>query len=133
VTLGERRDGRLAEQAVDAREVAKGRHRSIRVPGGEQIVRARVRANNNAKRYFEARPRVLAYVKNHFGSETRRYRPDCIVLVDDGRGPDDPLHLVVEIKGYRREDAKEKKSTVETYWVPACTTSAPTAAGRLPS
>ena len=28
------------------------------------------------------------------------------------------LHLVVEIKGYRREDAKEKKSTMETYWVP---------------
>jgi type III restriction enzyme len=25
---------------------------------------------------------------------------------------------VVEIKGYRREDAKEKKSTMETYWVP---------------
>jgi hypothetical protein len=28
------------------------------------------------------------------------------------------LHLVVEIKGYRREDAKEKKATMETYWVP---------------
>ena len=25
---------------------------------------------------------------------------------------------VVEIKGYRGEDAKEKKSTVDTYWVP---------------
>jgi type III restriction enzyme len=25
---------------------------------------------------------------------------------------------MVEIKGYRREDAKEKKSTMETYWVP---------------
>jgi type III restriction enzyme len=24
----------------------------------------------------------------------------------------------VEIKGYRKEDAKEKKSTMETYWVP---------------
>jgi type III restriction enzyme len=39
------------------------------------------------------------------------------VLVDDGHGPDNPLHLVVEIKGYRREDAKEKKSTMDTYWV----------------
>lgn len=28
------------------------------------------------------------------------------------------MHLIVEIKGYRREDAKEKKSTMETYWVP---------------
>jgi type III restriction enzyme len=41
------------------------------------------------------------------------------VLVDDGHGEDDLMHLVVEIKGYRREDAKEKKSTMETYWVPA--------------
>jgi type III restriction enzyme len=79
-------------------------------------------------RVAEAHPRVLAYVKNHnlhfevpyqFGSETRRYRPDFIVNVEDGHGPDDPLHLVVEIKGYRGEDAKEKKSAMETYWVPA--------------
>ena len=48
----------------------------------------------------------------------RTYIPDFIVLVDDGRGDDDPLHLIVEIKGYRREDAKEKKATMETYWVP---------------
>ena len=40
------------------------------------------------------------------------------MLVDDGHGPDDLLHLIVEIKGYRREDAKEKKSTMDTYWVP---------------
>jgi type III restriction enzyme len=79
-------------------------------------------------RVAEAHPRVTAYVKNHnlglevpyrYGSETRRYLPDFIVLVDDGRGDDDPLHLVVEIKGYRREDAKEKKSTMDTYWVSA--------------
>ena len=78
-------------------------------------------------RVAEAHPRVLAYVKNHslglevpyrYGPETRHYRPDFVVLVDDGRGADDPLHLVVEIKGYRGEDAKEKKSTMETYWVP---------------
>jgi len=78
-------------------------------------------------RVAEAHLRVKAYVKNHslgfeipyrYGSESRVYRPDFIVLVDDGRGDDDPLHLIVEIKGYRREDAKEKKSTMETYWVP---------------
>jgi hypothetical protein len=78
-------------------------------------------------RVAESHPRVKAYVKNHnlgfevpyrFGSENRKYRPDFIVLVNDGHGEDDPLHLVVEIKGYRREDAKEKKSTMETYWVP---------------
>lgn len=83
-------------------------------------------------RIAESHPCVRAYVKNHnlglevpyrYGSQTRTYRPDFIVLVDDGRPPHadgapDWLHLVVEIKGYRREDAKEKKSTMETYWVP---------------
>ena len=72
-------------------------------------------------------PRVRAYVKNHglglevpyrLGGEARTYIPDFIVLVDDGRGEDDPLHLIVEIKGYRGEDAKVKKATMETYWVP---------------
>ena len=33
-------------------------------------------------------------------------------------GDDDLLHLIVEIKGYRGEDAKEKKATMETQWVP---------------
>lgn len=78
-------------------------------------------------RVAESHPRVIAYTKNHnlglevpyrYGSETRHYRPDFVVLIDDGRGSDDPLRLVVEIKGYRREDAKEKKSTTETYWIP---------------
>jgi type III restriction enzyme len=78
-------------------------------------------------RVAESHPKVIAYTKNHnlglevpyrYGSETRKYLPDFVVLVDDGRGPDDPLHLIVEIKGYRREDAKEKKTTMETYWVP---------------
>src|SRR5262249_46586239 len=53
-----------------------------------------------------------------YGSETRKYLPDFIVLVEDGHGPNDLLHLVIEIKGYRGEDAKEKKSTMDTYWVP---------------
>ncbi len=78
-------------------------------------------------RVAEAHPKVRAYIKNHnlglevpyrYGSETRRYVPDFIVLIDDGRGDKDLLHLIVEIKGYRREDAKEKKATMENYWVP---------------
>jgi len=78
-------------------------------------------------RVAESHPRVRAYVKNHnlglevpyrYGSETRKYFPDFIVRVEDGHGEDDLLNLVVEIKGYRREDAKEKKSTMDTYWVP---------------
>jgi len=78
-------------------------------------------------RVAEAHAKVYSYVKNHnmgfevpyrYGSIMRRYIPDFIVLVDDGHGPDDLLHLVVEIKGYRGEDAKDKKSTMETCWVP---------------
>ncbi len=78
-------------------------------------------------RVAESHPRVKAYVKNHnlglevpyrFGSDSRKYIPDFIVLVDDGNGDEDLLHLIVEIKGYRREDAKEKKSTMDTYWIP---------------
>jgi hypothetical protein len=46
------------------------------------------------------------------------YLPAFIVRVDDGHGEEDLLNLIVEIKGYRREDAKEKKSTMDTYWVP---------------
>ncbi|MBU2624549.1 MAG: DEAD/DEAH box helicase family protein [candidate division Zixibacteria bacterium] len=76
-------------------------------------------------RVAESHPSVKAYVKNHnlglevpyrYGSTTRRYIPDFIVLIDDGH--DDPLHLIVEIKGYRGEDAKEKKTTMDTYWIP---------------
>lgn len=95
-------------------------------------------------RVAESHPRVKAYVKNQnlglevpyrYGSETRKYIPDFIVLVDDGQGcptvagardgesdgcqgGDDLLHLIVEIKGYRGEDAKVKKTTMEVYWVP---------------
>ena len=78
-------------------------------------------------RVVEAHPQVLSYVKNHnlglevpylHGSEKRTYLPDFIVLIDDGQGPDDPLHLVVEMRGFRREDAKRKKATMEGYWVP---------------
>jgi len=78
-------------------------------------------------RVVEKHARVKSYVKNHnlglevpyrMGSEARRYLPDFIVLVDDGHGDDDLLHLIVEIKGYRREDAKAKKLTMDSYWIP---------------
>ncbi len=73
-------------------------------------------------RVVESHPRVCAYVKNQglglevpylYGSTPRRYLPDFIVQVDDGHP--DPLNLIVEIKGYRGEDAKEKKATMDVY------------------
>ena len=80
----------------------------------------------------EQHPKVVSYVKNHglglevpyrFGSDNRKYLPDFIVLVDDGHPPKpdgspDLLHLIVEIKGYRGQDAVEKAATMKTYWVP---------------
>ena len=76
-------------------------------------------------RVAEAHPRVVAYVKNQnlgfevpyvMGGAGKRYVPDFIVRIDDGG--EDPLNLIVEIKGYRGEDAKVKAETMRTYWVP---------------
>lgn len=76
-------------------------------------------------RVAESHPKVKAYVKNHnlglevpykLGSSQHTYIPDFIVLVDDGQA--DLLHLIVEIKGYRREDAIVKAETMNTYWIP---------------
>ncbi len=76
-------------------------------------------------RVAEAHPRVRAYIKNqglglevpyHYGSTMRKYVPDFIVQIDDGQA--DLLNLIVEVKGYREEDAKDKKAAMETYWLP---------------
>ncbi len=76
-------------------------------------------------RVAEAHPRVLAYVKNQnlglevpyrLGSTARRYLPDFIVRLDGGNCG--PLNLIVEIKGFRGEDAKDKANTMRAYWVP---------------
>ncbi len=78
-------------------------------------------------RVAEKHPRVRSYAKNHAlgfevpyqcGSATRVYRPDFIVRVEDGHGEEDLLNLVIEIKGYRGEDAKDKHNTMETLWLP---------------
>lgn len=76
-------------------------------------------------RVVEAHPKVKSYVKNQglglevpylMGSTARKYLPDFIVQIDDGKP--DLLNLVVEIKGYRGENAKEKANTMRSYWVP---------------
>ena len=78
-------------------------------------------------RVLDAHPQVLRWVKNRglgfdvpyrFAGATRRYVPDFIVLLDYGLGEDAPLHVVVEVKGFRGEDAAAKAETMTTYWVP---------------
>ena len=66
-------------------------------------------------RVLERHSCVLAYAKNQGmsfdipyrdGAVPRRYVPDFIVRLDDGR--DDPLNLILETKGYRGVDAQFK-------------------------
>lgn len=71
---------------------------------------------------------VLSYVKNHslgftipytHNGDSHNYVPDYIVRLDDGRGPKDPLNLILEVTG-KRDDKKEAKVfTARTLWVPA--------------
>jgi type III restriction enzyme len=58
-------------------------------------------------RVAESHLQVIAYVKNQGlgfeipyrpGSQNHNYLPDFIVLINDGSGPADPLHLIVETK-----------------------------------
>ena len=74
---------------------------------------------------LENHPRVLAYAKNQAlgfevpyldGAVTRRYIPDFLVRLDVGE--DEPLNLVLEVKGFRGEDAKLKAGTMRDLWVP---------------
>ena len=75
-------------------------------------------------RVLESHPRVLSYVKNqgmqfevpYRDGAARRYVPDFIVRIDDGR--DEPLNLIIETKGFRGEDAQLKAETMKTLWVP---------------
>ena len=73
----------------------------------------------------ESHPMVISYVKNHnmgfevpYRKETgvHRYIPDFIVQLQNE--DEELINLIVEIKGFRRQDADDKKMTMETYWVP---------------
>jgi type III restriction enzyme len=73
----------------------------------------------------ESHPLVISYVKNHnmgfevpYRKETgiHRYIPDFIVQLQNE--DEELINLIVEIKGFRRQDADDKKMTMETYWVP---------------
>ena len=78
-------------------------------------------------RVVEAHTATISYVKNQAlgfevpyrsGSTPRRYVPDFIVQLDDGHGEDDPLNLIIEVKGYRGLDEQIKAETMTNLWVP---------------
>lgn len=78
-------------------------------------------------RVVEAHPATVTYVKNQAlgfevpwrdGATPRKYLPDFIVRIDDGNGTDDPLNLIVEIKGQKDAFTQIKAETARTLWVP---------------
>jgi type III restriction enzyme len=78
-------------------------------------------------RVVEAHPATLCYVKNQAlgfevpwrdGGTPRKYLPDFIVRIDDGHGPDDPLNLIIEIKGQPDAFTQIKAETARNLWVP---------------
>lgn len=77
---------------------------------------------------LEEMPEVVRYAKNHnlgftipytINGEEKRYIPDFIACLDDGRGPNDLLHLLIEVTGERKKDKEAKTATARNLWVPA--------------
>jgi len=77
---------------------------------------------------LERLPQVLRYAKNQglgftipytLAGEERSYTPDYLIHLDDGRGPADPLHLILEVSGQNRPDKTIKAETARDLWVPA--------------
>ena len=77
---------------------------------------------------LENMPEVIRYVKNHnlgftipytLNGEEKNYIPDFIACIDDSRGPDDLLNLIVEVTGERKKDKAAKVATARALWVPA--------------
>lgn len=50
------------------------------------------------------------------GAVMRRYIPDFLIRLDVG--DEKPLNVVLEVKGYRGEDAKLKAATMRDLWIP---------------
>ena len=77
---------------------------------------------------LEDMPEVIRYVKNHslgftipyaLNGEEKNYTPDFIACLDDGRGLDDLMNLIVEVTGEKKKDKAAKVATASTLWVPA--------------
>ena len=77
---------------------------------------------------LENMPEVIRYVKNHnlsftipytLNGEEKNYIPDFIACIDDDRGPDDLLNLIVEVTGEKKKDKAAKVAMARTLWVPA--------------
>jgi type III restriction enzyme len=77
---------------------------------------------------IENMPEVVRYVKNQglgftipytLNGVQHQYTPDYILCIDDGHGPHDLLHLLIEVTGEKKKDKEAKVSTAATLWTPA--------------
>jgi type III restriction enzyme len=81
---------------------------------------------------LEDLPECICYVKNHnlgflipytVNGDQHNYMPDFIVRIDDSKGKDDPLNLIVEVSGQKSgkigKDKAAKVAAVRNLWVPA--------------
>jgi len=71
---------------------------------------------------------LISYVKNQqlgfyipytLAGDEHNYMPDFIAKIDDGRGKEDPLNLIIEVSGQRDKDKEAKVSTAKNLWIPA--------------
>jgi type III restriction enzyme len=71
---------------------------------------------------------VSHYVKNFqlgftipytLNGEEKSYLPDYMIRIEDGRGKEDLLNLVLEVSGEARKDKAAKVETARNLWIPA--------------
>jgi type III restriction enzyme len=77
---------------------------------------------------LEEMDEVISYVKNdRIGfripytshGEAHDYVPDFLVRLDDGRGEEDLLNLIIEVSGEARADKAVKVAAARNLWIPA--------------
>ena len=77
---------------------------------------------------LEEIPGVVRYVKNQglgftipysLDGQPRSYYPDFLADIDDGHGPEDLLHFVIEVTGERDREKAAKVDTARSRWIPA--------------
>jgi type III restriction enzyme len=77
---------------------------------------------------LEEMDEVVCYAKNFqlgftipytLDGQEHSYIPDYLIHLDDGHGPDDLLHLILEVSGETKKEKAAKVSTARTLWVPA--------------
>lgn len=71
---------------------------------------------------------VFTYTKNHnlgfsipytINGQEKNYVPDFLIRLDDGKGKDDLLNLIIEVTGEKKKDKEAKVATARLLWVPA--------------